>query len=144
MTLELKRFAENENATLGALFIDGVLQCFTCEDEHRDVKKMHETRIPDGTYEIIERTYGGHYEKYCKKFSWHKGMLELKNVPGFSDILIHIGNTEKDTSGCILVGMTPTVALTVQDSAIAYASIYKKIINEINCNRTVKIKIRGV
>lgn len=30
--------------------------------------------------------------------------LRLYNVPGFSDILIHVGNTQGDTVGCILAG----------------------------------------
>jgi hypothetical protein len=28
--------------------------------------------------------------------------LRLHNVPGFTDILIHVGNTQADTKGCVL------------------------------------------
>jgi hypothetical protein len=63
--------------------------------------------IPAGTYELKLRTFGEHHEKYSLKFpDIHKGMLWVTDVPGFTDILIHIGNTEKDTKGCTLVGAT--------------------------------------
>ena len=60
--------------------------------------------------------------------AWHKGMLEVKNVPGFTDILIHKGNKEKHTAGCLLVG---DVCHTnrkgkgeIQSSKLAYDYIY--------------------
>ena len=31
-------------------------------------------------------------------------MLELQDVPNFKYILIHAGNTDEQTAGCILVG----------------------------------------
>ena len=34
----------------------------------------------------------------------HKGMLWLQDVPNFKWILIHCGNTDEHTAGCLLVG----------------------------------------
>ena len=36
----------------------------------------------------------------------HKGMLWVRDIPGFEYILIHTGNTDEHTSGCLLVGDT--------------------------------------
>ncbi len=46
MKLEVLRFADDGEATLGILFIDGVFKCFTVEDqEQKGEKVMNETRI---------------------------------------------------------------------------------------------------
>ena len=109
--LKLIRFNHSEDDTQGLLFWDkpeSLLEflCYTLEDEHRYEKIMHETRIPPGIYKLRLRTYAGTHEKYLKRYGkpWHQGMIEIMDVPGFTDILVHCGNNDDHTSGCILVG----------------------------------------
>lgn len=94
INLEVKRVKKESDYTIGQLFVNGEYFCDTLEDEIRQVKVMHETAIPVGTYKVtLERS---------PRF---KRILPLlHNVPGFTGILIHSGNTDKHTSGCILVG----------------------------------------
>ncbi|MBK3519927.1 DUF5675 family protein [Carboxylicivirga marina] len=106
MELKVVRYSSSEESTLGLLFIDGVFACYTLEDEHRDVKVMGETRIPSGRYRVELRTFGRLHWRYLRKYGmdFHKGMLQIMNVPGFTDILIHKGNDDDDTAGCLLLG----------------------------------------
>ena len=94
INLEVRRVKKESDYTIGQLFVNGEYFCDTLEDEIRQVKVMHETAIPVGTYKVtLERS---------PRF---KRILPLlHNVPGFTGILIHSGNTDKHTSGCILVG----------------------------------------
>ena len=138
MNLTLKRFEETDDATLGSLYIDDELQCYTLEDGHRDIKVAGETRIPAGEYSLIDRQHGGFYDRYKNLGEWHAGMIEVKNVKGFSNILIHRGNTDDDTAGCILVGRNYNKNnMTIQSSAAAYEQLYKKIYPEIISGREV-------
>lgn len=88
--------------TLSLLSLDGVPECFICEDRVRapGVKVANETAIPPGTYNVI-------YNR-SPKFSQLAGhdvfRPRLENVPGFEGVLIHTGNTENDSSGCLLPG----------------------------------------
>ena len=143
MNLTLKRFKETDDATLGSLHIDDKLQCYTLEDEHRDIKVAGETRIPAGEYSLIDRQHGGFYTRYQERFKpWHAGMIELRDVPDFTDILIHCGNTDDDTAGCILVGSNYNENnMTIQSSAAAYEQLYKKIYPEIISGREVILTI---
>ncbi len=141
MQLVLKRFADNGNATIGGLYIGTKLLCFTLEDEARTTKVKGETRIPAGEYEIKYRTVGGHNAEYAKKFKNHKGMLELQNVPNFQFILIHIGNYEKDTDGCLLVGVTANSNFTLTSSTQAYMAVYDLVSEALNKGEKVTIKI---
>lgn len=140
MKLEVLRFSSQKDSTLGLLFDitdgDRKFMAYTLEDEHRDVKVMHETRIPAGTYRITMRTVGGFHAKYTKRFGeLHKGMLWLRDVPNFEYILIHAGNDDDDTSGCLLVGDTQTQNVTsdgfVGSSVNAYKRIYRPIADAI-------------
>jgi len=145
MKILVRRFLSNKNETLGVMLIDGLPVAWTCEDEHREKKVMEETRIPAGTYKIRLRKEGGHHVKYSKLFpGLHKGMLELQDVPNFKFILIHIGNTDDDSAGCILVGMQPSPLgnqLSVSNSTLAYKNIYSIIIKAINEGEDVEITI---
>ena len=108
MKLQVLRFSSESDSTNGLLFdiTEGVkFLAYTLEDERRDEKVMKETRIPSGTYEVKLRTEGGHHNKYASRYgSMHKGMLWLQDVPNFKWILIHCGNTDEHTAGCLLVG----------------------------------------
>ena len=87
-----------------------------------------ETRIPAGTYNIGVRTVGGFHSRYVKKYGdLHQGMLHVLDVPGFEYILIHTGNTDEHTMGCLLVGTTRSEK--VGDMKVgASVSAYKKIL----------------
>ncbi|OGV08712.1 MAG: hypothetical protein A2499_05085 [Stygiobacter sp. RIFOXYC12_FULL_38_8] len=135
MDLIIRRFKSNNEATLGRLFINNVFECYTLEDQFQEVKVKHETRIPDGIYNVKIRTHGRWHESFKRKFPMsHKGMLEIADVPGFTDILIHTGNTDDDSSGCILVGVNvdeKDFTILPGTSTPAYLNMYKKVIAAI-------------
>lgn len=148
MKLEVLRYSSEKDSTLGALFdvTNGrKFLCYTLEDEYREEKVMHETRIPAGTYEITLRTWGGFHERYSKRFpKIHQGMLWIREVPNFEYILIHCGNDDDDTSGCLLVGDTQTSNVNGSDgfvgsSTLAYKQIYPYIANAIKEGEEVSI-----
>lgn len=98
MKIEVKRLYLKEEYTIGKMYVNGEYFCDTLEDKVRDIeqedKVYAETAIPYGEYKVIVN--------HSPKF---KRMLpRLLNVPHFEGILIHRGNTAKDSAGCILVG----------------------------------------
>lgn len=145
MELLVKRFSDNTKATLGFLSIDKIPFCFTLEDEFRSVKMKKETRIPEGTYEIKFRKEGTHHIEYMKKYGVkHYGMLEITQVPNFQYILIHIGNFEKDTEGCLLVGEGSNSNHTITESTKAYERLYPIIAAALLKNEKVTITLQKV
>ena len=106
MNIVVARITSDDDATVSTINVDQRFVCFGLEDEYRADKVAGETRIPAGQYSVSLRTHGGFHDRYSERFAdIHRGMLEVADVPGFSDILIHVGNTDEDTSGCLLVGM---------------------------------------
>ena len=150
MELEVKRFADNGDTTLGVLFINGVFECFTVEDEERATKKKGETRVPNGTYDIKLRAEGGFHSRYKVRYgSMHKGMLCIHNKAGwklekegmsFQYILIHTGNTDNHTSGCLLVNDAVSgKTFTGSSSRDAYKDLYPKITKALDMGEKVTI-----
>jgi hypothetical protein len=146
MKLDVVRTQFGKDATNGMLFINGLFECFTLEDEYRDVKVAGETCIPDGEYEIKLRTVGGFHEKYTKRYgALHKGMLWLQDVPNFKWILIHTGNTDEHTAGCLLLGETQQDLDKGKDGFVggsgdAYKKMYPKVAKELLLGNKVTIK----
>jgi len=145
MKLDLYRISSDDDSTLGVMFIDSVFACFFLEDQFREEPKvMHETRIPAGTYELTLVESPRYRDRYQKRFpEMHKGMILLKDVPGFTGILIHTGNDDDDTSGCLLPEMvghdgTPK---KVWKSTDAYKAIYPPIAKTISAGETAAISI---
>lgn len=149
MRLELLRYSDNGESTTGLLKVNGKFFCYTLEDEYRDVKVMHETRIPEGTYKIELRNEGGLTQKYAKRYPGiHKGMLWLRNVPNFKYVYIHAGNTDDHTSGCLLVGDNANNN-TITDGFIgssrpAYTRLYKEIISAMDRGEDIEITIKNI
>lgn len=148
MKLEVLRFSSQEDSTNGILFdvTEGrKFLCYTLEDEYRETKVMSETRIPAGTYKITLRTVGGHHGRYKVKYAeMHKGMLWVRDVPGFEYILIHTGNTDEHTAGCLLVGDSQQSNLIKSDgftgsSTQAYKRIYPPIAAALEAGEEVTI-----
>jgi len=142
MYVNLQRLQHYEDYTIGAIYVDGVLIGWTLEDESRADKVMHETRIPQGTYTIGLQTTGRLHTKYSQLFDFHKGMLLVRDVPNFKGIMIHIGNTDDDTSGCILVGFSHTIGKNlIANSRDCYATLYKLIVKAIERKERVLLVV---
>jgi hypothetical protein len=163
MNLEVIRFSSGTDSTNGILFetiqqgneIDGIFKqtkflAYTLEDEYRSEKVFGETRIPDGTYKLGLRKVGGYHAKYSKRFPHiHIGMLHVLDVPGFEYILIHCGNTDEHTAGCLLVGDSQENNQITKDGFIgkstqAYKRIYPRIAEAIDCGEGVKITYKTI
>lgn len=142
MELKVIRYADNGETTLGMLFLNGKPFCFTLEDQFRAVKVSGDTRIPEGKYDIKYKLDGTHNDEYKKKYgAKHFGMLWLQNVPNFQYILIHIGNNEKDTEGCLLVGVTADSSnFTIGGSTVAYEKLYPIVASALNKGEKVTIE----
>ena len=128
MDIDIVRYNSQSDFTDGLFLINGQFMVHTLEDEYRTKKVYGETRIPAGRCKVELRTEGGFHQKYLKMFGadFHKGMLHIVDVPGFEYVLIHIGNDDDDTAGCLLVGMTQSAddAGFIGSSKVAYEKIY--------------------
>lgn len=138
MELYLKRIAKRDKYTIGRLYIDGVYFCDTIEDKDRGLKQdaayaankrlkvYGQTAIPTGRYQV---TLGVQSQRFSQKsqYKFCNGYLpRLLNVPCFDGVLIHIGNTAEDSSGCILVGQNKVVGKVV-NSTNTFLKLYSKL-----------------
>lgn len=96
MELKLNRIFLSSSATIGELWANNTHLCDTLEDIVRpEGEKIYgKTAIPEGTYEMVL--------SYSPRFK--KILPEILNVPNFTGIRIHCGNSSADSSGCVLVG----------------------------------------
>lgn len=105
MELRVERLWPKENYTVGRLYVNNEFFSNTLEDKIIDKdksgafdngeKKVYgESAIPYGKYKVVYN--------YSPKFG--RNLPRLLDVPHFEGILIHPGNTAKDSFGCILVG----------------------------------------
>jgi len=83
----LTRLSTSKAGTFGVLSVNGQAVLATLEPP--------EAIVPPGQYKLRRR--------WSPRFK--RKLFEVTNVPGHTDVLIHPGNTIKDTKGCILVGL---------------------------------------
>lgn len=103
---EIFRFAKKDTYTIGTLSYNinnqgWVKLCNTLEDTVRakGVKIAGETAIEAGVYKF-KMVYSPHFKRVLPL---------LQNVPMFTAVEIHNGQTNVDTRGCILVGVNSEV-----------------------------------
>lgn len=112
--LKVVRRARREKYTIGDFIIEGKTVANTLEDPIRilddknhdgdfddpgEGKIYGQTAIPAGTYEVV----------VTMSSRFKRELPLLLNVPGFSGVRIHSGNTAADTKGCIMVGTNDAV-----------------------------------
>ena len=128
MLIEVKRLEFKDTHTVGKLYINGVYECFTLEDAVRNgTKVLGKTAIPIGTYKVI----------IDASTRFKQDMPHILDVPDFTGVRIHAGNTSADTDGCILLGSTWAGKDFIGNSKIAY----KKFFDKLKQNKTVSITI---
>lgn len=126
----LKRQDCTKKSTPGMLYVDGVFECYTLEDLVRPKKVDGCTAIPAGVYHVMIN--------WSNRF---KRLLPLLlDVPGFTGVRIHPGNTDKDTEGCILVGDSPSADF-LGDSRVAFDRLFKKMKAEFDAGGRITLEI---
>ena len=133
MEILVDRFVSDDDSTVCRVSVDGRFVCFGLEDEYREDTVARETRIPAGSYDLKLRTEGGFHQRYQNRYpDFHRGMLHVQGVPGFEFILIHTGNTDDDTAGCLLLGEQATTVegdMRVNMSRNAYRKLYPMVVD---------------
>lgn len=146
MELKLIRREKTSSYTIGDLYINCSFFSNVLEDCDRGLtqdmpldeikaKKVYgKTAIPTGTYDIDMNTVSPKF----KDRSWAKpygGKLpRLIEVKGFEGVLLHVGNTASDSSGCLLVGRNSIKGM-VTDST--------KTFNDLMGKHLLPAKLRG-
>ena len=134
INLLLIRDTFTEESTIGELFINGERICDTLENPYLD-NQRNISCIPEGEYPVRIRLP----RESATRDYMH---LLVKDVKDRDYILFHIGNTAKDTSGCILVGLGSQQDV-VNNSRLAMDLLIKEILNlgGTNINLIIKKKV---
>lgn len=139
MTIRIDRKWKKPAYTISRVYVNGkYFGCNALEDTDRGLlqtmplseiqrkKVKKETAIPRGYYDIAI-TYSPKYRKM---------MPLVVDVPGFSGIRLHSGNSNKDTEGCILFGINDKVGWISQSTAWT-----RKVVAEIEKALSRKEKV---
>jgi hypothetical protein len=138
MKIVVDRLQKDEDVTIGGMTVDGEWQCWSLEDPVREMPgqpvstwKIHgKTAIPAGTYKVI-----------IDMSARFKRLLPLLlDVPGYSGVRIHAGNTAADTEGCILVG-NERLAKSLARSQLALAPLMAKMTEAQRKGETITLEI---
>lgn len=150
LNLTLKRIAKRPTYTIGRLYVDGKYFCDTLEDTDRGLqqslpecvnkakKVKGRTAIPTGRYRVTLDVKSQKYSKVAFYNFCNGYVPRLLNVPAYDGVLIHVGNSERDTEGCILVGENKAVG-KVLNSRETFLRLYD-VLNK-NKNKYIYIKI---
>jgi hypothetical protein len=129
----LRRFKSMTDRTAGHLEVEGLNTLCSLEDAVREEKIKGVTAIPAGKYPLrIRKDLTPKTRRYLDRFTWFQRFIEICEIPDFSHVYIHIGNTPEDSLGCPLVayGFAPNYDLTgtsVKAMRYLYEYLYPKL-----------------
>lgn len=139
--ISLSRFREEVTGTIGDIRLPNGQHCYILERP----KDGDHPRIPAGTYALGLKPIGASRFDNGSKGpddirKWmgaaHKGMIEVLDVPGRTEILIHPANAIGQLLGCLAPGMSYDNhggdGLWVNESRKAYQLIYSPIVAMIH------------
>ena len=153
MELVIDRKWKKQDYTISNLTIDGKWFCNVLEDTDRElddsmsiteIKKLKKptiTAIPRGTYEVTLDVVSPKYSTNTFYKQVCNGKIpRLLNVKGFDGILIHAGNSSKDSAGCLLVGVNKVKGQVI-NSKETFKELYKLLKDKHDKGEKITIKI---
>lgn len=140
MTLRIVREPSIDGATLSVWFVNGHYECFGLEDQMRERsgtpvtswKVAGQTAIPAGEYALV----------ITPSARFKRRLPLLVDVPGFTGIRIHPGNTIADTEGCLLPGRLRAAA-RVGESRVACDRLVAKLEAAIARGESVSVRLEN-
>ncbi len=143
-TIKVLRTKQGKHSTLSEIYVNNQFVCYGLENIPRPVKIRGETAIPAGHYPLGFNRDGGmngrYYDDYPKL---HRGMLEIRDIPNFSYVYFHKGNSYKETAGCVLVGNQYVLEdgdYRLLASGVAYKKFYP-LVAELMLQGLVEVQV---
>lgn len=153
--LRVIREPSDGGATLGALYLNDVWQCWTLEDVIREPKDAPPMASASGeaidssaldawvrSWKVKGKTAipAGRYDlRLTASARFGRVLPEVVGVPGFIGIRIHPGNTEHDTEGCLLLGTNRTERAVIE-SKIALQFLMRRLTPAVQGNDPIVIE----
>lgn len=118
--LTLIRDVKGDKAILGKLYFNGGIVCYTLENAAK--------AIPCGVYMV--------QNSKSPKFKRELPLIWNAKVPAKRGIRIHVGNSVKDSSGCVLVGMGRNYARPNAEPSLLESALAEKMVTMLCRNVT--------
>jgi hypothetical protein len=116
-TLQLNRIRKDPTGVYSELLDqDGYRICYTLEHSYQ-IGSQWDAKLQPGTYKCVKGTHQLHDGVGFQTF-------EVTGVIGHSGILFHKGNLEKDSEGCLLVGI-----IMQNDQMVSSGLAFDKFLN---------------
>ena len=153
MKLLLDRIYKGPNYTIGKLSINGVYECDTLEDVDRGLtsqmsldeiksKKIYgNTAIPTGTYIVNMNTVSPKFKDRIWAKPYNGILPRLEKVLGYEGVLIHVGNDQEATSGCILVGENKIKGQVINSTA-TFHELMTVLLKASKANEVIELTIK--
>lgn len=134
MDIEVVRLWKSDTGITGTFSVDGAQKYFSLELPETfegQTNVPDKTCIPEGSYPVV-RLWSNH---------WNAMMPHLTDVPGRTEVEIHVANYPHDILGCIGIGMKRIDDTTIGESREAFEEFNSDFENACASGETVTISI---